>query len=95
MVEGLAEIRWPDAAPGDKPISEVIPGRLIGDLSVIVDQPRNMDLIALKPLLALRVERRELLEIIENDAVVAMSLLRTVSGHLFSAAETIRNERAD
>jgi putative ABC transport system ATP-binding protein len=94
VVEGLAELHWPDASAGDKPISEVGPGRLIGDLSVIIDQPRNMNLQAIKPVLALRIERRELLEIIENDTVVAMSLLRTVSGHLFGAAETIRDERA-
>ncbi|UTW10686.1 ABC transporter transmembrane domain-containing protein [Marinobacterium rhizophilum] len=93
VVEGQAELCWPDALPGDEPISEVGPGRLIGDLSVIVDQPRNMNLLARNPVLALRIERRELLEIIENDAVVAMHLLRTVSGHLFSAAETIRGDR--
>ncbi len=94
VVEGLAELCWPNALPGDAPVSEVGPGRLIGDLSVIVDQPRNMDLLARKPVLALRIERRELLEIIENDTMVAMNLLRTVSGHLFSAAETIRSERS-
>jgi putative ABC transport system ATP-binding protein len=94
VVEGLAAMRWPDATPGDEPISEVGPGRLIGDLSVILDQPRNLDLVALKPVLALRVERRELLEIIENDTFVAMSLLRAVSGHLFNAAETLRSERS-
>ncbi|WP_020679451.1 ABC transporter transmembrane domain-containing protein [Marinobacterium rhizophilum] len=94
VVDGLAELHWPDASAEDKPISEVGPGRLIGDLSVIIDQPRNMNLQAIKPVLALRIERRELLEIIENDTVVAMNLLRTVSGHLFGAAETIRNERA-
>ncbi|MFC6670390.1 Crp/Fnr family transcriptional regulator [Marinobacterium aestuariivivens] len=93
LAEGVAQMRFAGSAPEAPSVTDVGPGRLIGDLSVILDRPRSMNLLAIRPVLALRLERRELLQIIDNDVMVATSLLRTVSGHLYEAAESIRVER--
>ncbi|NVK40597.1 MAG: cyclic nucleotide-binding domain-containing protein [Oceanospirillaceae bacterium] len=93
LAEGIAQMRWPGAAPDTPSVTDVGPGRLIGDLSVILDKPRSMDLVAVRPVLALRLERRELMQIIENDVLVATTLLRTVADHLYEASEMIRVER--
>ncbi|GGO77875.1 hypothetical protein GCM10011348_08430 [Marinobacterium nitratireducens] len=93
LAEGIAQMRWPGSAADEPSVTDVGPGRLIGDLSVILDRPRSMDLMAVRPVLALRLERRELMQIIENDVRVATTLLRTVSEHLYEAAEEIRVER--
>lgn len=95
IVEGLAQVRWPNPRDDEEPVTEAGAGRLIGDLAVLLDQPRTMDLIAVQPVVALRLERRGLLQIVENDVVVATSLLRTVSGHLFRASERMRERRRE
>ncbi|MEM9028319.1 MAG: ABC transporter transmembrane domain-containing protein [Pseudomonadota bacterium] len=96
MVKGKAELRWPNAQPGDEPLMDVEPGRVIGDLSVIMQTPRTIDLVATTDIIALRIRKDELLEIIRNDATVAAILLETVSGYLMEAAEeTGRLQRAE
>ncbi len=77
-------------SPGDEGqrrlISEILPGRLIGDLSVILKERRPFNLVASEDCTFLRIGARELMAVIENDALVASSLMKTVSGHLSIAA---------
>jgi len=75
-------------------VSEVLPGRLIGDLAVIHNEPRLLDLIAIEDCVFLRIGATELLAVIENDAEVATSLLRSVAGHLSETAMRLRAMRA-
>ena len=89
-VEGHANLSWRTDVGEDRLITEITPGRLIGDLAVIESQPRRHDLIATQDSLFLRIGATELLSIIENDARVATSLLRSVAGHLNSAAGSLR-----
>ncbi|MAC82053.1 MAG: ABC transporter ATP-binding protein [Rhodobacteraceae bacterium] len=81
-LSGRAELRWANAEPGDKPITVVEPGRLIGDLSVIMKEPRTMDLVAVEKTRFLRIGAEEFRDVIEADATVAVALLETVAGHL-------------
>ncbi|MGF1551926.1 MAG: ABC transporter transmembrane domain-containing protein [Paracoccaceae bacterium] len=94
LVEGAAELRWPGAAETDRPASAVAPGRVIGDLSVLLGRERNLDLIAIEPSRALRIGAEELRAVVESDVAVATSLLRTVSDHLIQVGGRLREERA-
>ena len=89
-VEGHANLYWPTDFGENRLITEITPGRLIGDLSVIENEPRRHDLIATEDSVFLRIGAVELLSIIENDAKVAAYLLRSVASHLHSAATSLR-----
>ncbi len=91
-VKGLAGLYWPDD-DGKVLVTEIRPGRLIGDLAVILGQDRPMDLNAIEDCLFLRIGAEELMAVIENDAMVATDLLRTVAGHLVGAADSLRSIR--
>ncbi len=89
-VKGLSGLFWPEPKGNSRLITEIAPGRLIGDLAVIVNDKRQLNLIAIEDSVFLRIGATELLAVIENDPMVAASLLRSVSGHLTNAAENIR-----
>ena len=93
-VKGLAGLYWPVGDGESRLIAEIAPGRLIGDLSVIQNEPRLLDLIALENCVFLRIGATELLAVIENDAMVATSLLRSVGGHLTNASSALRAMRS-
>ncbi len=88
-LEGRAELRWPGSKPDDPPVSFVEPGRLIGDLSIITNEPRKLDLIALEPTRFLRIGSEEFRSVVETDATVAVRLLEAVAGHLGSVADLL------
>jgi putative ABC transport system ATP-binding protein len=92
-VKGLAGLYWPENKDDKHLVSEIAPGRLIGDLAVIQNEPRLLDLIAIEDSVFLRLGSDELLAVIENDAMVATSLLRSVAGHLSNAAAGLRATR--
>ncbi len=92
-VKGLSGLYWSTTEGDSRLIMEVAPGRLIGDLAVIVNDRRQLDLIAIEDSTFLRIGVSELLAVIENDAMIATSLLRSVSGHLTNAAESLRAVR--
>ncbi len=91
-LEGRADLLWPDTPAGTDPVAVIEPGRLIGDLAVILRQPREMDLRAVEPCLFLRIGAEEYRAVIESDAGVATQLLETVSGHLVALATKVRQE---
>lgn len=68
-------------------ISDVGPGRLIGDLAIILDQPRQLDLVATEDSQFLRIGAEQFRAVVENDKTVVLSLLRTVGGYLSGAAD--------
>ena len=92
-IKGLAGLYWPTNEGESRLVSEIAPGRLIGDLSVIQNEPRILDLIAIEDSLFLRIGATELLAVIENDAMVATSLMRSVAQHLTNTAARVREMR--
>ncbi|MEL7514050.1 MAG: ABC transporter transmembrane domain-containing protein [Pseudomonadota bacterium] len=89
-VAGQAVLSYEDDSGGLHPVSTVEPGRLIGDLSIIMDEPRQLHLTATGWVTFLRIGAKEFRAVIENDPKVLMSLLQTVAGHLVGAAELLR-----
>ncbi len=88
-LEGTAEMRWPDKSSDQPPVSIIGPGRLIGDLSIITKEPRQLDLIAVDRARFLRIGAEELQAVIESDATVATQLLAAVAGHLAGVAAVL------
>ncbi|MEX3009179.1 ABC transporter transmembrane domain-containing protein [Hoeflea sp. TYP-13] len=68
-------------------ITTIEPGRIIGDLSVILEQDREFDLQALSDIKGLCISKQAFLDVLEHDNEVALSLLKTVSGHLLHSRE--------
>jgi len=89
-VTGQAGMYWPVDGHDDRLVSEILPGRLVGDLSVILNEPRSLSLRATEDSVFLRIAAQDLNAVIESDAHVAASLLRAVGGHLVSTGNTIR-----
>ena len=67
---------------------------MIGDLSVILNEPRSLDLIAIEDSKFLRIGATELMAVSESDVMVATSLMRSVAGNLTYVADTARAMRA-
>ena len=94
-LSGRAELGWSEESGVPHHVSEVEPGRLIGDLSIILDEPRQLDLTAIEPTKFLRISAEEFLAVVENDKTVLLRLLQTVAGHLTGAAELLRAAQID
>ena len=76
-------------------MSTVDPDRVIGDLAVIVDEPRQVSLTTLEDSRFLRIGADQFRSVVENDKTVLLHLLKTVGGHLTGAADVIRSVRAE
>lgn len=74
-------------------VSVVEPGRLIGDLAIILDEPRQLNLVATKESQFLRIGAAEFRAVLENDSTVLLNLLQTVASHLTGAAELLRQAK--
>lgn len=70
-------------------ITRVEPGRLIGDLAIIVDSPRQVDLVATEKAQFLRIGAEQFRAVVENDKTVMLRLLHSVASNLSGAASTI------
>ena len=92
---GKAELTYRDPDGEEQHVSTVEPGRVIGDLAVIVREPRQVTLKALEETRFLRFGAEQFRSVIENDKTVLMSLLKTVAGHLTGAADLLREARLE
>ncbi|WOI32715.1 ABC transporter transmembrane domain-containing protein [Tritonibacter scottomollicae] len=90
-LSGQASLRFPEDGSH---LDMIGPGRLIGDLAVITGDPRQLDLLAAEDCVFLRIGSQEYRTVIESDISVALQLLKTVSGHLSSAAEALQEARS-
>ncbi|UUV07983.1 ABC transporter transmembrane domain-containing protein [Ruegeria sp. YS9] len=88
-VSGQARLDWPTDDGQKRPISIIEPGRLIGDLSIITGEPRQLDLVATEDSSFLRIGAEELRAVVESDASVATQLLQTVAGYLTTLSTRI------
>ncbi|MGB7286612.1 MAG: ABC transporter transmembrane domain-containing protein [Salaquimonas sp.] len=95
FTSGVAELLWPTKEGGGEHISDVEPGRLVGDLAVIMKQGRNLDMVAKTDIVGLRIDKQVLTDVIEHDAGVATSLLRTVAGYLQDAGQRIADRELE
>jgi putative ABC transport system ATP-binding protein len=90
-ISGKADLNWLAQDGKSQTISIVEPGRLIGDLAIITNEPRQLDLVATEPCTFLRIGAEELRAVVGSDPSVAMQLLETVAGYLTSVSERLRD----
>ncbi len=90
-LSGAADLRFPEDGSH---LDMIGPGRLIGDLSVITGDPRQLDLFAAEDCVFLRIGAEEYRTVIESDITVAVQLLQTVSSHLSGAAVALQEARS-
>lgn len=81
-VSGTAQLTYEGLDGETVLVSNVEPGRLIGDLAVIINEPRQLTLTATSEATFLRLGAKEFRAVLESDAGVLMNMLQTVSEHL-------------
>ena len=94
-LSGSAMMSYSDVDGIAHDVTAVGPGRLIGDLAIILKEPRQLDLDAIEKTQFLRIGAEQFRAVIEHDPIVLMNLLKTVAGHLTGAAELLREARVD
>ena len=87
VLSGEAGLYFPNKGEESHLISTVPSGRLVGDLALIENEPRRLDMLVHKDIKALRIGREEFLSVVGSDAKTAFKLLQVVAGHLMNAAE--------
>ncbi|MFT6674922.1 MAG: putative ABC transport system ATP-binding protein [Sulfitobacter sp.] len=94
-LSGKAELSWTDGNGVSHYISDVEPGRLIGDLSIIQNEARQLDLDAVEPVTFLRIGAEQFRAVVESDKTVLLKLLETVAGHMNELADILRESRVE
>ncbi|MGB3243016.1 MAG: ABC transporter transmembrane domain-containing protein [Sulfitobacter sp.] len=82
IIEGEAELLLPRENGEDRLISTATPGTLVGELGLIRNVPRALDMRAASDLTSLRIGAEEFLSVVENDAATAYKLLQVVAGYV-------------
>ena len=82
ILEGEAGLYLPQEGGEDRLIARVGPGRLVGELGLIRQEPRALSMIAESDLRCLRIGEEEFLAVVENDASTAFKLLQVVAGYV-------------
>ncbi|MGC1495711.1 MAG: ABC transporter transmembrane domain-containing protein [Sulfitobacter sp.] len=84
IIEGQADLLLSQSDGEDTVVATVGPGKLVGELGLIRNVPRALDMKATSDLLCLRIGAEEFLSVVENDASTAFKLLQTVAGYVKS-----------
>ncbi len=84
VLEGEAGLYLPREGREDQLITTVGPGKLVGELGLIRNEPRALTMKAETQLECLRIGAEEFLAVVENDAATAFKLLQVVAGYVSS-----------
>ena len=82
LIKGEADLLLPQAEGEDTLIGTIGPGKLVGELGLIRNVPRALDMRAASELTCLRIGAEEFLAVVENDAPTAFKLLQVVAGYV-------------
>ena len=80
VVAGTARV-----VSGDHVLAQLGPGAVIGELSVIDQEPRVASVVALEPVVCLALASWDLLAILDTDPQLARNLLSELAGRLRAA----------
>lgn len=82
ILEGEAGLYLPRENEADQLIAQVGPGKLVGELGLIRNEPRALTMVAETDLMCLRIGAEEFLAVVEHDAATAFKLLQVVAGYV-------------
>ena len=88
-LSGRAELGVIDAEGEMHHVSDVEPGRLIGDLAILLRESRQLDLLAIEETTFLRIGADQYRAVVESDKDLLLNLLRKVAGYLAGAADVM------
>ena len=72
---------------GERTLLELGPGETVGELAALMPQPRSASVTVVEPLLALRVDRSVLLDLLAAWPELAEGVIAALVGRLRAAAE--------
>ncbi len=84
VVSGEADLLLPVEGGEDQLVATTGPGQLVGELGVIRDVPRALDMRASSDLTCLRIGSEEFIDVVGSDARTAYKLLQVVAGYVSS-----------
>ncbi len=84
IVEGQADMLLGQSDGSETVIATVGPGKLVGELGLIRNVPRALDMKATSDLLCLRIGAEDFLSVVQHDAPTAFKLLQVVAGYVQS-----------
>ena len=82
VVSGEADLLLPVEGKDDLLITTSGPGKLVGELGLIRNVPRALDMRAKTDLTCLRIGAEEFLDVVGTDARTAYKLLQVVAGYV-------------
>jgi ABC-type multidrug transport system fused ATPase/permease subunit len=82
ITQGEADLLLPRSDGDDKIVAMVGVGELVGELGLIRNVPRALDMRAKTDLDCLRIGAEEFLSVVEHDAALAFKLLQVVAGYV-------------
>ena len=82
ILEGEADLLLPVEGGADRHITTSGPGALVGELGLIRNVPRALDMRATTDMTCLRIGAEEFLAVVENDASTAYKLLQVIAGYV-------------
>ncbi|MDG1183751.1 MAG: ABC transporter transmembrane domain-containing protein [Tateyamaria sp.] len=82
IIQGEADLLLPQDNGAPRLIATIGAGALVGELGLIRDEPRALDMQAKSDLTCLRIGKEEFMAVVENDAATAFRLLQVVAGYV-------------
>ncbi len=78
IAEGEAEVTW-RGPHGASILARLGPGNIVGEIALIAEVPSMTTVVALSPIVALRIKRDVFLEMIEEYPRIAVAIIRELA----------------
>ncbi|UWR24159.1 ABC transporter transmembrane domain-containing protein [Sulfitobacter sp. S190] len=82
ITDGTADLLMPQDDGDDTLVSQIGPGTLVGELGLIRNVPRALDMRAATDLKSLRIGGEAFLSVLENDAATTFKILQVIAGYV-------------
>jgi CRP-like cAMP-binding protein len=85
ILHGEAAFFFPQPSGEEQHIRTSGPGSLVGELSLVLGEPRTLSMRAVTDLSGLRIGAEEFLSVIQNDAATSFKFLQLIAGYAASS----------
>ena len=81
ILEGRAVVTL-QAEGGEIELAELGQNALVGEMAILSDHPRSATVAALEPTTALRIDKRVLIELLQQFPQISIAIIREIAGRL-------------
>lgn len=81
ILEGRAVVTL-QAEGGEIELAELGENALVGEMAILSDHPRSATVAALEPTTALRIDKRVLMELLQQFPQISIAIIREIAGRL-------------